>query len=253
MSRPRAAWLTAAAAAAFASAALWAAPATAAPAPRVSVMTVGQARMAHGPVSVIARTTTLSIGRRRCAVAAGTPLAALEAARRGGGPSFRLRDYGSCSRRPVDAGALFVSQVGADRNRGRDGWVYKVGRRVGTTGAADTSGPFGTGRRLRPRERLTWFYCRMARSGGCQRTLELALDDSSLGPGATMRATVRGYDDNGRGIAVAGATLTLAGAQALSGPDGVATIAAPATPGRYRLNAQRSGLVPAFPIDVVVA
>ena len=50
---------------------------------------------------------------------------------------FRLRDYGACSRRARDAGSLYVRQIGPDRERGRDGWVYKVGSRAGSTGAAD--------------------------------------------------------------------------------------------------------------------
>ena len=83
-----------------------------------------------------------AVGRPRCAVAAGTPLAALAALRRAGGPAFRVRDYASCSRHAADASGLYVSARSArDRARGQDGWVYKVGNRVGTAGAADPRGP----------------------------------------------------------------------------------------------------------------
>src|SRR5439155_477791 len=167
---------------------------------------------------VRASATTVTVGRRRCAVAAATPLAALAAVRRGGGPGFRLRDFGSCSRHAADSSALFVTQIGPDRNRRADGWVYKVGRRVPSIGAADPSG-----RRLRTGDRLTWFYCRAQSSGGCQRTLEVA---PLSGAGQPLRVLVRGYDDNGRGVAVAGATVSAGAQTALTGADGTATFPA---------------------------
>ena len=94
-----------------------------------------------------------------------------------------------------DGGGLFVGSIRGDVNRGQNGWVYKVGRRAATAGAADPSGPFGRGR-LRTGQRVTWFYCRL-RDGGCQRTLELKLRAEA---GAVV-ATVRGYDDEGHGVA----------------------------------------------------
>jgi hypothetical protein len=218
----------------------------AATAPRVQVTVVGQTRTLLAPKTVIARARTVRVGRRRCAIAAGTALAGLEAARRAGGPSYRLRDYGTCSRRAGDAASLFVLQIGSERNRGSDGWVYKIARRVPTAGAADPAG-----RRLRRGERLTWFYCRMQRRGGCQRTLELSVPGRAA-PGAPLRAVVRGYDDEGRGTPVAGATVTLAAVTGVTGPDGTATLIAPAAAGRYRAMAERPGLVPAFPAEVRV-
>lgn len=218
----------------------------AASAPRVQVMVVGKARTLLAAKTVTARARTVSVGHRRCAVAAGTALAGLEAARRGHGPSYRLRDYGSCSRRAADAASLFVFQVGGDRNRRTDGWVYKIGRRVPTVGAGDPSGT-----RLRRGNRLTWFYCRMQPSGGCQRTLELAVP-SRVAPGTTIRALVSGYDDDGRGVHVGGATVTLGSATGVTADDGTVALAAPARAGQYRVAAQRSGLVPAFPVEVGV-
>jgi hypothetical protein len=197
---------------------------------------------------VRARATTVSVGRRRCAVAAGTPLAALEAVRRTGGPGYRLRDYGACSGRAADASGLFVFEVGGERNRRTDGWVYKVGRRVPGIGAADSAG-----RRLRGGDRVTWFYCRMQLAGGCQRTLEVTLAASRVAPGAPLRAMVRGYDDNGRGTPIAGATVVLGASRAVTGGDGVVTLTAPSTPRRYFVSASRAGLVPSFPVEVRVA
>ncbi len=92
---------------------------------------------------VRARGVTVKVGRRRCAAGTGTPLAALVRSKPG---TIRLLDFGSCSRRARDGGQLFVRQIRKDRNRGLDGWVYKVGRRIATAGAADPSGPFGRGR-----------------------------------------------------------------------------------------------------------
>jgi hypothetical protein len=222
-----------------------AAPAGAvAAAPRVEVMVAGKARVLAAPRFVRASATTVAVGRRRCGIAVATPLAALAAVRRGHGPAFRLRDYGACSRRAVDSSALFVTQIGPDRNRRADGWVYKVGRRVPSLGAADPSG-----RRLRTGDRLTWFYCRAQSAGGCQRTLEVA---PLSGAGQALRVQVRGYDDNGRGVAVAGATVTAGAQTAITGADGTASFPALGAATRS-VQAQRAGLVPSFPVRVASA
>ncbi len=78
---------------------------------------------------------TLRVGGRRCRVAAATPLAALLGAGAAGRISgIGVRDYGRCSRtRARDSASLFVTGIAGEGNRGRNGWVYKVGRRVGTT------------------------------------------------------------------------------------------------------------------------
>ena len=228
-------------------AALVASAAGGAASPRVDVMVVGRSDVLRAPVSVHARATTVKLGRRRCAVGAGTALAALDGARRARGPSFRVRDYGACSDRARDSESLYVFQIGPDRGRGRDGWVYKIGRAVPSIGAADLSG-----RRLRSGQRVVWFYCRMGRSGGCQRTLEVTLDSPRAAPGAPVRAVVKGYDDLGRGQAIAGATVELAGTGTLTGADGAATLSAPVRAGRYLVSAQKGGTVPAFPVQVKV-
>jgi hypothetical protein len=218
--------------------------AAAAAAPRVEVIVAGKASVLAGPRFVRASATTAVVGRRRCSVAAATPLAALAAVHRARGPDFRLRDYGRCSRRAVESSALFVTQVGPDRNRGADGWVYKVGRRVPSLGAADPGG-----RGLRAGDRLTWFYCRAQSGGGCQRTLEVA---PLSGAGQPLRVLVRGYDDNGRGVAVAGATVSAGAQTAVTAADGTASFPVLGAATRS-VQAQRAGMVPSFPVRATSA
>ena len=174
-------------------------------------------------------------GGRRCAAGDGTALAALVRSRPG---RLRIRDFGACSRRPRDGAGLFVESIRSDRNRGQNGWVYKVGSRGATAGAADPSGPFGRGR-LRAGQRVTWFFCRLV-AGGCQRTLELRLTPE---PGAVV-ARVHGYDDEGRGVAVEGATVRAGAASAVTVADGSARLAL--APGAHRVTATKDGLVRSF-------
>jgi hypothetical protein len=157
-----------------------------------------------------------------------------------------LRDYGRCGRRPRDAAGLYVTKVRKEREKGRGGWVYKVGRRTPSIGAADLT------KRLRDGQRVTWFWCEQDDSGGCQRTLEARPDRTTAAPGESLTVTVRGYDDLGKGIAVDGATVSLGSATAVSGPDGTAVLTVPAEPGEHRLEATRDGLVRAFPVEVTV-
>jgi hypothetical protein len=184
---------------------------------------------------VRAEATTVTVRRHRCAVGASTALAALVRSRPG---KLRLHDFGSCSRRPADAAGLFVAGIGGDLNHGQNGWVYKVGNRAATAGAADPGGPFGRGK-LHTGQRVTWFYCRM-RSGGCQRTLALKLRATA----GTLTATVKGYDDQGHAVAVPEATVTAGKFTAVTGGNGVATLDLPA--GRYRVVAGKAGLVRSF-------
>ena len=210
-----------------------AAPAAAAD---VDVLVVGKTRVLKERTQALGGATV-----RGCRVAAGTPLAVLVRTRL----TVRTRDYGSCGRSVRDAAGLFVTRVGADANRGRNGWVYKTGRRAGTRGAGDA------GHRLRDGRRVLWFWCRMGLDG-CQRTLVAQPSATAAAPGAQLRVTVRGYDDGGRGVAVAGATVTLAGASAVTGADGVATLTVPDAPGRRRLVAERAGMVRSFAEEVLV-
>jgi hypothetical protein len=217
-----------------------AAPAAARARVSVDVMVVGKSRVLAGPQRVTLKARTASVGRKRCAIGAATPLSALAST----GLRFRLHDYGSCSRRLADAGSLYVRSVAGERARGTDGWVYKVGHRAGSGGAADPGGSFGTGRQLRTGDRVLWFWCVKNRADSCQRTLDSTA--AGAGAGAPLRVTVRGYDDAGRGVAMAGATVRLGGATAVTGADGVAMLTAPAA-GGYTLQAEKRGAVPAFP------
>jgi hypothetical protein len=185
--------------------------------------------------TVSTRATRVSVAGRRCTAGDGTALAALVRSKPG---RLRLHDFGSCSRRARDGSGLFVEGIRGDVNGGQNGWVYKVGRRAATAGAADITGPFGRGR-LRSGQRVTWFYCRL-REGGCQRTLELKLTSET----GTLVATVRGYDDEGKGAAVEGATVTAGPASAPTDAGGVARLALPA--GSYTAVAAKAGLVRSF-------
>ena len=222
-------------AAALAAAAL--APVADAAAPRVSQLVAfrdGDANQKR----VTARAATANVGSRRCAVGAATPLAVL--IRSGIGP-LRIKDYGDCSGRAVDAAGLYVSAIKGDRARGQNGWVYKIGNKVATAGAADPSGPFGRGR-LRTGQRITWFYCRMnLRTSSCQRTLGLTAETPG---GGTVHVTVRAYDDRGKSRPRAGATVHSEVATATTGSDGKVTMTLPR--GRNVLWATSPGAVTSF-------
>jgi hypothetical protein len=223
------------------------APAPAAAA-TVDVMVVGKQRVLRGPKHVRLKSRTVKVGHRRCRVLGATPLSVLAAMRL----ELRFRDYGRCGKRPADASGLYVTTVAGEREKGRGGWVYKVGRRAGTTAAGDPAGPFGTGHRLHDGQRVTWFWCEQKRSGSCQRTLDVRPASDSVAPGDALHVTVRGYDDFGRGVLVAGATVRLGSASAVTDARGLAVITVGARPGHLRLRAVRAGMVRAFPRVVTV-
>jgi hypothetical protein len=229
---------------ALAAAVLAATPGAAAAAapPRVDVMVVGKTRVLRSPVSVLARASNVQAGSRRCAIAAGTPIAALAALR---APSFAVRDYGSCSQTsPGASELLYVTRIGGDAAGGTRGWVFKVGHRALGLGGANPRARVPVG------GRVLWFYCRLGLRG-CQRTLELT-GPARATPGAPVTFTVRAYDDNGKGGALGGARVRFAGASAITTVDGTATLTAPPAAGRPRAEAGAAGLVPAFPLEVRV-
>jgi hypothetical protein len=227
--------------------AVLAAPAAAEGRAKVHVMVVGKSAVLAGPERVALKSRTAPVGGKRCSIGRATPLSVLA----GTDVSFSLEDYGACSGRARDAGALYVRKIGPDRERGRDGWVYKVGRRAGSAGAADPSGSFGTGRLLRAGQRVLWFWCVKDAADSCQRTLAATPSGKRVAPGGPLSVTVRGYDDNGDGVRVAGALVRLGESAALTGADGVATLTAPAA-GTYRLRAEKPGAVISFPVRVAV-
>ena len=218
-----------------------AAPATAATYPRVEQLVVYRdGSVLQKPAR--AKHVTVKIGSRSCTVPAGTALAALV---RIDPPKLALRDYGSCSKRAADAAGLFVRRIGPNANKGFDGWVYKVGQKIATTGAADPTGPFGNGR-LKDGKRVTWFYCRLDQeTRNCQRTL--AAKASATAPGQ-VTVTVRSYDDRGKSIPAAGATVVSGDVTATAGDDGTAVLTLP--PGRHRVHALRDGEIRSFAEEV---
>jgi hypothetical protein len=221
-------------------------------APYVTTMVVGAGNRTLAQArGVSASAVSLGVSGRSCAVAAGTPLAALAALSRAGGPAFALRDYGRCNSSQANSGQLFVYSLGGESNRGQSGWEYKVDGVSGSTGAADTSGPQGDGRRLSSGERVLWFWCE-ASGGGCQRTLEISPSSATVARGASVTFAIYGADNEGRLAYEPGATVTLGGRRARSGAYGHVTLNAPTAPGRYAIGAARRGAVPAFPGTIVV-
>ena len=191
--------------------------------------------------------TTVKVHGRRCTIGASTPLAAL--VHSGIGPLL-LRDYGSCSKRVSDAGGLFVSAIGSDRNRGSDGWVYKVGNVLATAGSADPGGPFGRGR-LRNGARVTWFWCHVSSANaGCPHTLGLAVTVS----GRTLFARVRQYNDAGKGRPDSQVTVHVRNGDliqaAQTGADGSASVTVGA--GTFLVTATRPGRIASFSVKVHV-
>ncbi len=191
--------------------------------------------------SVRAAATRVRVEGHRCGVGEGTALASLIRARPG---RIGLADFGSCTRRPRDGGGLYVRSIRSERAQGLSGWVYKVGRRLATAGAADPAGAFGNGR-LRAGQRVTWFYCRL-RNASCQRTLAAAPAVEAGG----VTVTVRGYDDDGEAVPVAGAKVSAGGTEAETDSAGRATVVL--APGTYRVRAEKAGLVPSFRERVIV-
>jgi hypothetical protein len=198
----------------------------------------GRARQAE----VKATTTHVHVHGDDCKVPSATALAALV---RTDPPKLRLHDYGSCSDRARDAGGLFVRAIGGDQNQGIDGWVYKVGNRIATAGAADPTGPFGHGR-LKKGQRVTWFYCRMnAAKHACQPTLGFT---AQAGPDETLHVHVSAYDDRGRKKPAAGATVHAGETTGKTDQNGDADLVV--TPGRYRVYAERKGAIRSFGEEV---
>jgi hypothetical protein len=220
--------------------------------PHVATMIVSSTGAIVSPARiVVASAASVRVGRRNCAVAAGTPLAVLAAVRRAAGPTFAVRDYGHCDGSPVNSGQLFVYSLAGESNSGQSGWEYKVDNVSGSTGAGDPSGPRGDGRRLRSGERVLWFWC-VASAGGCERTLEVRTSASTVSRGASLAVTVTGYDNEGHGAPVAGAIVTLGTDFASTGTGGRATLIAPAASGSYSVRAQKRGLVGSFPQTIAV-
>ena len=223
------------------------AAAAAAPAPALAAPKVHQLLVfrdgSFRAKTVTAGRATVKVNGHLCAVAPATPLAALVKSRP---PTLGLKDFGSCSKRARDGAGLFVNRIGRDVNAGQDGWVYKVGNRSGSAGAADPTGPFGNGR-LRNGARVVWFYCHMQGSS-CQRTLAFTKVDTST-PGVLL-ARVKAYDDRGKGIPAAGVTVHVDSATGTTDASGSARITT--SKGRHTVHADGGGYVRSFDTPVAV-
>jgi hypothetical protein len=211
---------------------------------RVQVMVVGRSGTTVKASTLQARPTVVRLSGRACKVPGSTPLAALVATLDRNRVGHHLRDFGSCERRRASSsGQLFVDRIAKDRNRGQDGWVYKVNDFARSVGAADVAGP-----RLRDGDRVLWLYCDLdPASRSCQRSLRAVPDATSGPPGGPVRVRVRAYDNERRRSDAAGARVTLGPLAAVADANGVAVLNAPA-PGRYALSASAAGAVPSFPV-----
>ncbi len=217
----------------------------------IDVMVVGAGNVILvSPTTMNIPQTTVRTAHGACGVAEATPLGALLVLNRTRGLSFALRDYGHCTGSPSSSGQLFVSSLDGETNHGQNGWEYKVNGRSGTTGAADPSGPFGTGSRIASGSKILWFWCESF-GGGCQRTLEVGVP-ASVSRGASFTVRVTGYDNNGNGKPMSGATVTVPGSSAVTGGLGTAILRAPSRGGLVSVRASRPGSVPAFPAAVTV-
>jgi hypothetical protein len=217
---------------------------------RVQVMVVGREGVLAGARSVRSRPALITASGRRCRVPGSSPLAALVARLRRERIRLHARDYGRCSRRSANgSGQLFIDRISDDRNRGGDGWFYKLGDRAPTSGAADLA---GIGRPLRSGDRVLWFYCVFdAHAKSCQRSLRIDAPRATL-PSALLPVTVRAFDNEGRGSRAGGVTVTLGGESAVTDLNGAVAIRAPGLPGKAMLAAGLPGALPAFPVQVDV-
>ena len=200
-------------------------PAQAAP-PRVSQLVVFRDGSAKAKSAISTRAAKVRVGGGRCAAADGTALAALVRSKPG---RLRLRDFGTCSLRASDGGGLFVRGIRGDANRGQDGWVYKVGRRAATAGAADPAGPSGAAGCARASGSP-------GSTAGCGRAAS-GRSSSSCRPSRDGVASVRGYDDAGDGVAGGRRDGEAAGRRRPTGASGVARL--DAAGGQHRVVAEQ--------------
>ena len=206
------------------------APAGASAAPSVQMMVVGRTKTLLNPRAVTLRAGTVKVGHRHCKVPAGTALSGLLSARL----APRVTDAGGC-----DPASMFVTKVRHDANHGQAGWEYKIGHVAPSFGAGDPGG------RLHAGQQLLWFWC--LRASSCQRTLSL----TSQVRGGMDQFHVVGYDDNGHGRSVSGATVHIGSLKKVTNAHGWVSVAL--KPGNYEVFATKSGLVRSFPSHVGVA
>ena len=171
------------------------APAAADARARVQTMVVGKSAVLSGPKRVALVARTARVGGERCSIGRATPLSVLA----GAGVSFSLKDYGACSRRARDAGSLYVRRIGPDRESGRDGWVYKVGRRAGSAGPPIPPARSGPDASCAPGSGCCGSGASRTRSTPASGRSRSGPRLTQTAAGAPLSVTVRGYDDTGAG------------------------------------------------------
>jgi hypothetical protein len=213
----------------------------AAPASAADLMVVGRSDTLVAPRAASSKGATVKVAGKHCKIAGQTALAALART----SAKVSVRDYGACGRRTADATGLYVTAVDGERERGTDGWVYKLDDATPSIGAADPSGRFAKD------ARVLWFWCRGG-AEGCQRTLTVTPQQRSVAPGGTLTVRVQAFDDLGRGVAGAGARVTLGSVGATANGSGVARLTVPSARGKLGVVATQPGRVRSFPAEVTV-
>ena len=155
---------------------------------------------------------------------------------------YHVRDFGSCSRRtPARLGpAVRATASARDRNRGSDGWFYKVDDRAGRQ-VRRRAGPFGA-RPAAPRRPRAVVLLRVRRGGRAAASARCAsiADATPVPPGGALRVRVRGYDNERRMRRRSpGARVTLGAASAVSGRRRASRRCVPPAPARYALTRRR--------------
>lgn len=211
----------------------------------VNVMVVGRHKTYVGHVMLLARGYMERVGKKRCKVSANTPLASLHAAARNFGFSYRVRDYGNCSaRNSASSSQLFIYKVGGERNRGSDGWFYKVNDRAGTLGAANAEGPFGRSL-LRTGARVLWFFCNYSkRYRTCQKSLRMRASRSAR-RGRPFQVRVSACNNSGRCRPAAQASVHFGRWSTKMGRKGRLSFK-PRRRGTFKLRVTRKGALPSF-------
>jgi len=214
--------------------------------PKVEVMIVGkQGKLLSAPRTVKAKSATVKASGRRCLVGASTPLAALVPASKA--LSLSVKDFGSCSRdNAADAAQLFVNSIGGNRNRGADGWVYKLRNKIPSLGGGD---PLA---RVRQNDRLVWLYCVHDKAGHCPPTLQVAAP-ARAPAGGQVEVFASKVDDAGRKTPAPGARLRMGKQVAVTGAGGSAIMVVPTTPGKVAVEATANDAIASFPRTISVS
>ena len=178
--------------------------------------------------------SAVKVDGHRCRVAGRTPLAALARTPAG---ARGCEDFGACgSGRPTPSG-LYVRGVEGQRERGADGWVYKIGNKAPSLGAGDRRGT------LRRSARVLWFWCATGRTAASGRWRSAPRADGR--PGRAARACAP-TTTTGRACPPRGRRCGSARRAPSRTPSGVA---APARPRSRSASWRRKpGVVRSFPV-----